>query len=84
MGLLFVSPLVFFPDWNSTLVSKVKVILRLTVSQSALVSGHHLGPVTNFYFLLKLSLDCCKIVNMGALSDERLGLSPAELVTILP
>jgi hypothetical protein len=38
-------------------VSAVAVNLRPTVGQSALVSGAHLGPVTNFSFSLKFPLD---------------------------
>jgi hypothetical protein len=35
---------------------------RQLVSQSALLSGAHMGPVTNFSFSLKFPLDSCGIV----------------------
>jgi hypothetical protein len=39
---------------------KLKLIYdRQSVGQSALVSGTHLGPATNFSFSLKFSLDSC-------------------------
>jgi hypothetical protein len=42
---------------------KLKLIYdRQSVGQSALVSGTHLGPVTNFSFSLKFSLDSCGFV----------------------
>jgi hypothetical protein len=41
---------------------EVEVNLRLTVSQSVLVSGAHLGPVTNFSFSSKFSSDSCVFV----------------------
>jgi hypothetical protein len=41
---------------------EVEVILRLSVGQSVLVSGAHLGPVTNFSFSLKFPSDSCVFV----------------------
>jgi hypothetical protein len=42
---------------------KLKLIYeRQSVGQSALVSGVHLGPVTNFYFSLKFPSDSCGFV----------------------
>jgi hypothetical protein len=42
---------------------KLKLIYdRQSVGQSVLVSGAHLGPVTNFYFSLKFPLDSCGFV----------------------
>jgi hypothetical protein len=35
---------------------------RHSVGQFVLVSGTHLGPVTNFSFSLKFSLDSCGLV----------------------
>jgi hypothetical protein len=35
---------------------------RQSVGQSVLVSGTHLGPVTNFSFSLKLLLESCRFV----------------------
>jgi hypothetical protein len=46
-------------------VSKLKLKLiydRQSVGQSVLVSGTHLGPVTNFYFSLKFPSDFCVFV----------------------
>jgi hypothetical protein len=43
-------------------VLEVEVKLRPTVGQSVLVSGAHLGPVTNFSFSLKFYLDSCGFV----------------------
>jgi hypothetical protein len=47
---------------------------RQSVGQSVLVSGAHLGTVTNFSFSLKFLLDSCLFVIVSALSDERTGL----------
>jgi hypothetical protein len=42
---------------------KLKLIYgRKSVGQSVLVSGTHLGPVTNFSLSLKFSLDSCGFV----------------------
>jgi hypothetical protein len=42
---------------------KLKLIYdRQSVGQSALVSGTHQGPVTNFSFSLKFPLDSCGFV----------------------
>jgi hypothetical protein len=42
---------------------KLKLICdRQTVGQSVLVSGAHLGPVTDFSFSLKFPLDSCVFV----------------------
>jgi hypothetical protein len=42
---------------------KLKLIYdRQSVSQSVLVSGAHLGPVTNFSFSLKFPSDSCVFV----------------------
>jgi hypothetical protein len=42
---------------------KLKLIYdRQSVGQSVLVSGTHLGPVTNFSFSLKLPLDSYEFV----------------------
>jgi hypothetical protein len=42
---------------------KFKLIYdRQSVGQSALVSGAHLGPVTNFSFSLKFPSDSCGFV----------------------
>jgi hypothetical protein len=42
---------------------KLKLIYdRQSVGQSVLVSGTHLGPVTNFSFSLKFPLDSCGFV----------------------
>jgi hypothetical protein len=39
---------------------KLKLIYdRHSVGQSALVSGAHLGPLTNFSFAMKFSVDSC-------------------------
>jgi hypothetical protein len=35
---------------------------RQSVGQSVLVSGAHMGPVTDFSFSLKFSLDSCGFV----------------------
>jgi hypothetical protein len=59
-----------------------------SVGQSVLVSGAHLGPVTNFFFLLDISfiqLRVCKLLYscfwaMPALS--LLGRSPSELTAL--
>jgi hypothetical protein len=41
----------------------LKLIYNLqSVGQSVLVSGAHLGPVTNFSFSLKFPLDSCVFV----------------------
>jgi hypothetical protein len=54
---------------------KLKLIYdRQSVSQSVLVSGAHLGPVTNFSFALKFPSDICVLLFCSALSDERTGL----------
>jgi hypothetical protein len=42
---------------------KLKLIYdRQSVGQSALVSGAHLGPVTNFSFSLKFPVDSCGFI----------------------
>jgi hypothetical protein len=47
-------------------IVKVKVILRLTVSKSVLVSGPHLGPATNFsHSLFDYFLDSFGFVDVG-------------------
>jgi hypothetical protein len=44
-------------------ILKLKLIYdRQSVGQSVLVSDTHLGPVTNFSFSLKFSLDSCGFV----------------------
>jgi hypothetical protein len=43
----------------TTLEVEAEVNLRQSIGQSVLVSGTHLGSVTNFSFSLKLSLDSC-------------------------
>jgi hypothetical protein len=54
---------------------KLKLIYdQQSVGQSVLVSGAHLGPVTNFSFSLKFPLDSCGLLFCSALSDERTGL----------
>jgi hypothetical protein len=54
---------------------KLKLIYdRLSVGQSVLVSGAHLGRVTNFSFSLKFPLDNYGFVICSALSDESTGL----------
>jgi hypothetical protein len=46
-----------------TEVLKLKLIYdRQSVGQSALVSGAHLGPMTNFSFSSKFPLDSCVFV----------------------
>jgi hypothetical protein len=47
---------------SAVLIAKLKLKLiydRQSVGQSVLVSGTHLGPVTNFSFSLKFPLDNC-------------------------
>jgi hypothetical protein len=42
---------------------KLKLIYdRHSVGQSVLVSGAHLGPLTNFSFAMKFSVDSCGFV----------------------
>jgi hypothetical protein len=55
---------------------KLKLIYdRQSVGQSVLVSGTHLGPVTNFSFSLKFSLEAVvRLLLCSALSDEKKGL----------
>jgi hypothetical protein len=48
-------------DCNTNEV-EVEVNLRLTVSQSVLMPGLHLGPATNFSFSLKFPSDSCGFV----------------------
>jgi hypothetical protein len=67
-------PIEEFTDWErfqslaSDLTSprlklnRQAVNLRPSVGQSVLVSGAHLGPVTNFSFSLKFLLDSCGFV----------------------
>jgi hypothetical protein len=44
---------------------KLKLIYdQQSVGQSVLVSGAHLGPVTNFSFSLKFPLDSCGFVTL--------------------
>jgi hypothetical protein len=47
------------PDTNVKLTLNYD---RQSVDQSVLVSGDHLGPLTNFPFSLKFSLDNCEFV----------------------
>jgi hypothetical protein len=48
---------------NTACNLKLKLIYdRQSVGQSVLVSGTHLGPVTNFSFPLKFPLDSCGFV----------------------
>jgi hypothetical protein len=76
---------------------KLKLIYdRQSVGQSVLVSGSHLGPVTNFSFSLKFLIYSCGFVILWedrsviylyncfwALSEQSLlGRSPAELTAI--
>jgi hypothetical protein len=43
---------------------KFKLIYdRQSVGQSVLVPGTHMGPVTNFFSLLEISLGICGILN---------------------
>jgi hypothetical protein len=56
---------------------KVKVTLRLTVSQYVLVSSPNLGHLTRFFFLFFLKVTVLSF--WGALSDERSGLSCVSL-----
>jgi hypothetical protein len=50
-------------DQIFSLQLKLKLIYdRQSVDQYVLVSGAHLGPVTNFSFALKFPLDCCGFV----------------------
>jgi hypothetical protein len=44
---------------GSTILEEEEVDLRPTVGQSVLVSGAHLGPVTNFSFAMKFPVDSC-------------------------
>jgi hypothetical protein len=54
---------------------KLKFIYdRQSVGQSVLVSGAHLGPLTNFSFAMKFPLDSWGFVILCTLSDERTGL----------
>jgi hypothetical protein len=54
---------VFFFDILVWKELKVKLIyVRQSVGQSVLVSGAHLGPVTNFSFYSKFSLDSCGFI----------------------
>jgi hypothetical protein len=47
----------------STVEMKLKLIYdRHSVGQSVLVSGAHLGPLTNFSFAIKFSVDSCGFV----------------------
>jgi hypothetical protein len=62
---------------------KLKLIYdRQSVGQSVLVSGAHLGPVTNFYFAMKFPLDSCGLgvgvgVRLAADSQSTsLGIGP--------
>jgi hypothetical protein len=50
--------------------TKLSYDLR-SVGQFALVSGHHLGPVTKFFFFETIFT---QLLLRGALSDERTGL----------
>jgi hypothetical protein len=48
---------------NVAAMKKKKLIYdRQSVGQSVLVSGAHLGPVTNFSFALKFPVDSCGFV----------------------
>jgi hypothetical protein len=53
---------------------KIKVILRQTVGQSVLVSGHHLGQETKFSFSTTEIIVRYLNILWGALSDESTGL----------
>jgi hypothetical protein len=44
--------------------SKSKLCYNLQSVSHVLVSGTHLGPVINFSFTLKFSLDSCGFVNL--------------------
>jgi hypothetical protein len=57
----------FFVHKRRKFKLKLKLKLKLnydrqSAGQSVLVSGTHLGPVTNFPFSLKFSLDICGFV----------------------
>jgi hypothetical protein len=47
---------------HKDILTEVEVKLQLSVSQSVLVSGAHLEPITNFSFTLKFPLDSCWFV----------------------
>jgi hypothetical protein len=52
-----------FPNIADVIYLKLKLISdRQSVGQSVLVSGAHLGPVTDFSFSLKSSVDSCVFV----------------------
>jgi hypothetical protein len=56
-------------------VPKLKLLYDWqSVGQSVLVSGTHLGPMTNFSFSLKFPLDSCCLLFCSTLSDKRMGL----------
>jgi hypothetical protein len=60
---------------SSKVKLKVKVILRPTVSRPVCPGVRPpSGPMTNFSFSLKFSLDSFGFIIFGALSDERTGL----------
>jgi hypothetical protein len=73
---------------NSTLLDypsivKVKVKLRLTVSQSVCLGVEpHLGHMTR-KLLIDLIGESCSLVYGGALSNERLGLSFVSQSSVL-
>jgi hypothetical protein len=48
-----------WPTLTLTLKKKKLIYDRQSVGQSVLVSGAHLGPVTNFSFAMTFPLDSC-------------------------
>jgi hypothetical protein len=70
-----------FSSVTSAYQTKVEVTLRLTVSQSVLVSSTLVELLTRYYFLSECC--CLKFAVLylwGALFDERTGLSESELL----
>jgi hypothetical protein len=54
---------------------KLKLIYdRQSVGQSVMVSGAHLGPLTNFSFAMRFSVTAAALLFCSALPDERTGL----------
>jgi hypothetical protein len=66
-------------SYSSHCLLKLKLKLKLiydrqSVGQSVLVSGAHLGPVTNFLSLWNVLQTVAAVLFCSALSDERTGL----------